>query len=121
MKLSGAAASRYFSNQRPKWMPAESVRPKDDGHILAHVNVPFKELRLLYPKLPKEFLLTAKGKPPVRARAERGYWSQECYLRIPKDEFAKLERDVPYKLTAAKQDSPYHWEIANDVRILRSD
>ena len=111
----------FFSDQRPKWVSADSVQSRDDGHILAHVDVPFKDLKTLYPKLAKEFPLIADGKPRIRARAERGYWSQECYLRIPAAEFAKLERGVPYKLSPVQGDSRYRWEVANEVRITRSD
>lgn len=81
----------------------------------------FDNLKAIYPKLAKEFLLTADGHPPVRARAERGYWNTECYIRIPADEFAKMEREVPYKLSPTSQTSEFRWKVDDGVRITRED
>jgi hypothetical protein len=34
---------------------------------------------------------------------------------------AKLERAVAYNLKPADQNSDYHWEVADGVRVIRSD
>jgi hypothetical protein len=111
----------FFSDERANWIPAESVEKKDHGHILAHVEISFDDLKAIYPKLDKEFQLTADGHPPVRARAARGYWNTECYIHIPADEFARMERGVPYKLSPTSQASEYRWKVDDGVRITRED
>jgi hypothetical protein len=83
------------------------------------VDVPFDELKLIYPKLDKDFILSAKGHPAIRARAERGYWNSECYIRIPENEMKKMVKGVPYRLAPANPDREYQWLIDKDVNITR--
>lgn len=109
----------FFSDERPDWIPADYVSQDGDGHILFHVNVTFDDLKSLYPKLRKDLVLKADGKPPVRARAERGYWNQECYVRIPADELGKMQRGVEYALEPVDQEGEYRWEVDEKVRITR--
>jgi hypothetical protein len=109
----------FLSDQRPASIPADSVKPQGDGHLLVHVDVAFDDLKDLYPKLDKDFVLTAEGQPAVRARAERGYWNQECYLHIPKDQFAAMVPGVAYDLAPAKTDGPHRWRVEGKVTIVK--
>lgn len=109
----------FFSDDRPGWIKESAVRRNKDGHMLVHVDVPFDELKLIYPKLDKEFMLSAKGHPTIRARAERGYWNSECYIRIPEEEMNKMVKGVPYRLTLANPDQEYQWIIDKNVSITR--
>ncbi|MFC1636390.1 transglutaminase domain-containing protein [Planctomycetota bacterium] len=109
----------FFSGERPGWIKKETVRRDKNGHILAHVDVPFDELKLIYPKLDKDFILSAKGYPTLRARAERGYWNSECYIRIPEKEMNKMARGVPYRLAPANPDQEYKWIVGKNVYITR--
>lgn len=110
----------FFSDQRPEWIAGESLKKNKDGHILVHVNVSFDDLKTTYPKLGTEFLLTAEGKPTIRAQAERGYWNQECYIRIPADGFVKMVTGVPYQVTPTNQTSQYRWKVNENVRITKN-
>ena len=110
----------FFSDQRAKSIPSESMKKNHDGHILVHVDVSFNDLKTIYSKLGTEFLLTAQGKPTIRAQAERGYWNQECYIRIPADGFAKMVTGVPYQLTPTNQTSEYRWKVDEMVRITKN-
>jgi hypothetical protein len=109
----------FFSKDRPDSIPAESVQLNSDGHLLLHVERSFADLERVYPNLNKEFALSADGHPPVQARAERGYWNSECYLRIPADDNAAMAPDVSYRLAPADADGEYVWKVADDVRIVK--
>ncbi len=111
----------FFSDQRPDWIRADSVEQKSDGHLLVHVDLAVDELKAIYPKLNPEFVLTAAGQPTVRAQAERGFWNEECYLRIPADQFAIMAPGVPYELTPAKTDGQHHWRVEGNVRIVKPE
>jgi hypothetical protein len=110
----------FFSDQRPAWIPADSIKPQSDGHILFHVDVASDDLKGLYPKLDKDFVLTAEGQPNVRARAERGFWNEECYLHIPKDQFAIMVPGVMYELAPAKTDGAHRWRVEGKVTIVKA-
>jgi hypothetical protein len=109
----------YFSAERPASIPAESVKPGQDGHLLVHVDLEFADLKAIYPKLDRGFLLTAEGQPTVRAQAERGFWNMECYLRIPAEQFASMTPGVPYQLTPAKTDAEFHWLVRDGVSVIK--
>ena len=59
------------------------------------------------------------GHTPVCAKAERGYWNSECYLRIPAEEYAKMAKGVPYRLEPASQRGECRWFVEDGVRITR--
>lgn len=109
----------FLSDERPDWIPADAVAHDSDGHLLAHVDLEFDDLQRVYPKLEKEFLLTAEGQPTVHVYAERGHWNSECYLRIPADELHAMTPDVPYRLAPANADAEPGWRVASDVSIIR--
>lgn len=111
----------FFSDQRPGWIPADTVKPKSDGHILMHVDLSFDDLKTLYPKLDKEFVLLAADRPKVAATAERGYWNSECYLRISDDQFAKMASGVEYELMPAKTDSEFNWAVPGKVTLVKPE
>ena len=109
----------FFSDERPGWIKEQSVRKDKHGHMLAHVDASFDELRLIYPKLGKDFMLWAKGHPTLSARAERGYWNSECYIRIPEQEMNKMVKGVPYRLAPANPDRESKWIVNDEVCITR--
>lgn len=109
----------FFSDERPKWIPEDSVRKNNDGHILVHVNVPFDDVAVIYPKLDKDFVLSAKGHPTIQAKAERGYWNSECYIRIPENEMTKMVKGVPYRLAPENPNQEYQWIVDKEVCIMR--
>ena len=109
----------FFSERRPSWIPAESVQPKSDGHLLLHVDLAMDDLKALYPKLNTEFVLTAEGQPSVHARAERGFWNEECYVRIAEDQFALMVPGVPYELTPGKTDRQHQWRVEGKLEIVK--
>jgi hypothetical protein len=111
----------FFSDERPNWIPSDSVKPKADGHLLVHVDLDLDDLKVLYPKLDKHFKLVAAGQPTIRAQAERGFWNEECYVRIPPDEFARMAPGVPYRLAPAKTDGPHRWRVEDNVRIVKTE
>ncbi len=110
----------FLSSERPAWIPEESVKKDEDGHVLVHAEASFPELEAVYPRLQKAFLLTAEGHPPVPLRAERGYWSSECYLRIPRAAYARMKPGIPYRLESAATDSEYQWVVADGVVLVKS-
>jgi hypothetical protein len=109
----------FFSDQRPAWISADSVKPELDGHLLVHVELAYDDLKSLYPKLDPGFVLAAAGQPTIRAQAERGFWNAECYLRIPADQFAAIVPNLPYRLTPVKSDAEYHWKVNDGVTIVK--
>lgn len=111
----------FLSDERPASIPADSVRRNSDGHLLVHVDLSFDDLNLIYPGMDKAFVLTAQGQRTVHARAERGYWGSECYIRIPAAELAVMKSDVPYRLEPANPDAEYGWRVEEGVRIVREE
>ena len=109
----------FFSDQRPAWISADSVKPELDGHLLVHVDLANDDLKSLYPKLDRGFVLSAVGQPSLHAQAERGFWNSECYLRIPADQFATMTPSVPYHLAPAKSDAEFRWKVNDDVTIVK--
>lgn len=109
----------FFSDQRPSWIPAESVRQNADGHLLLHVDLQYDDLQTLYPKLDSAFTLESPGQPQIEARAERGFWNEECYVRIAEDQFKLMVPDVPYQLKPVKSDAKYRWKIEDHLRIVK--
>jgi hypothetical protein len=109
----------YFSEERPKWIRENEVQRNGDGHLLMHVEVRRDDMDPLWRKLDKEFVLTARGHAVVRAQADRGFWANECYLRIPAAEYAKMEADVDYELTPLKTNSLPQWWIEKSIRVVK--
>ncbi len=109
----------FFSEDRPKSISDKLVRQDNHGHVLFHVDASFNELRAIYPKLGKTFVLSTEGRPDVIGSAERGYWNSECYIRIPREELVKMVPGVPYKIRPTDQKSDYRWEVKDNVRITK--
>lgn len=109
----------FFSDERPEWIKEESVEKNEDGHILVRVDASYDDLQLVYPKLEKVFFFRAEGQPEVRAMAERGYWSSECYVRIPVEEYTKMKAGIAYRIVPAGAEGEYRWKVADGVTISR--
>ncbi len=111
----------FFSPDRPEWIREDYVRKNGDGHVLAHAEASFKDLRVVYPKLDKAFLLRAQGQPPVALKAERGYWNSECYLRVPEEQYARMKPGIPYQLEPVATEDEYRWVVEPGVVLVKGD
>jgi len=116
----------FHSDQRPSSIPADAVPQDDDGHMLFHVNEWFEELgtadqyRPFLNQADNQFLLKADGHPDVNAYAERGCWSKEFYVRIPKREYIKMAEGIPYTVLPVNSNPKYQWKVALGVTICKS-
>jgi hypothetical protein len=108
----------FHSEHRPAWISADAVRDDGSGHLLVHVAGSLKDLKAIYPDLGREFRLLAEGKDAVRAFAERGHWNQECYVRIPPEEYRKMEPGVTYRLVPVNPDTGPRWTVEEGVTIV---
>lgn len=122
--LTISSAYWFHSNQRPRWIPDDAVRKDNDGHILFHIDEWFEgegivQYKSFYSKADKRFLLKSQGHPDVRANAERGYWSQEFYVRVPETEYIKMEAGVPYTVHPVNSNPKYQWKVRHGVAIRK--
>jgi hypothetical protein len=111
----------FFSPERPQWISADYVKKDGDGHLLAHAEASYKDLRAVYPKLDKAFVLRAQGQAPVYLAAERGYWNSECYLRVPKEQYDQMVPGIPYRLEPVATEGEYRWVVEPGVVLVKSD
>lgn len=114
----------FHSDQRPSWIRSDAVPKDDDGHILFHIDEWFKgegiiQYKSFYGVADKRFILKSKGYPDVRAYAERGYWNQEFYIRIPKEEYVKMKASVPYTVHPVNSNTEYQWKVRQPVTIRK--
>ncbi|MCI0342182.1 MAG: thrombospondin type 3 repeat-containing protein [Planctomycetales bacterium] len=118
----------FHSAERPRWIGGDDIPRDQEGHLLAHVEEcreceSVEQYGEIYGALDKEFVLRAEGRPDVAARAERGMWMQEFYLRIPAEELARMDRAVPYTLHArngARNGRPGpRWVVKPGVTLVR--
>lgn len=115
----------FHSDQRPSSIPADTVPKDDDGHMLFHVDEWFEEMgtakqyRSFLNQADGRFILKADGHPDVQANAERGCWSQEFYIRIPKREYIKMEAGVMYTVQPVNSNPKYQWKVAGGVTICK--
>ena len=110
----------FFSDQRPNWIKENLVTKGRDGHFLVRVDPGPAGIRVVYDELSKEFVLKAPGQRSIRAHAERGYWNNDCYFRIPRDEFEQMKPGVPYSLEPLSQADSAHWKVGKDVTLTRA-
>ena len=100
------------------------------GHFLVHVRegkagAGSSQYRPFWIGCSKEFLLRAKGRPDVHARATRGYWAepekgvQEFHLAVEPKELERMASGVAYELSPVQQDEDFRWETAGDVTLVR--
>jgi len=125
--LTISAAYWFHSDERPRSIPADAVPKDNDGHMLFHVDEWFEEMgtakqyRPFLNQADKRFILKADGHPDVQANAERGCWSQEFYIRIPKREYVKMEAGVMYTVYPMNSNLKYQWKVAPGVTICKSN
>jgi len=124
-RLTISRAYWFYSKERPESIPEDAVRKDKDGHILIHVeerpNTSGTFYRSFYGAADKNFILRAAGYPDVKARAERGYWNQEFYLRVPKEQYQKMVWGVSYALQPVNWASEYRWHVREGVTITKSE
>ena len=115
----------FHSDQRPSSIPANAVPKDDDGHVLFHIDEWFeqmgtsKQYRPFLNQVDGRFILKADGHPDVQANAERGCWSQEFYIRIPKREYVKMEAGVKYTVHPVNSNPKYQWKVVSGVIICK--
>ena len=114
----------FHSNQRPSWIRSDAVPKDDDGHMLFHIDEWFEDEGIIqyksfYSMADKRFILKSRGYPDVQAYAERGYWNQEFYIRIPKQEYVKMKADVLYVVHPVNSNPEYQWKIKQPVTICK--
>jgi hypothetical protein len=114
----------FHSNQRPAWIPDDAVAHDKDGHILFHVDEWLEgeglaQYKTFYSGVDKAFLLKSEGHADVRANAERGYWNQEFYVRIPEKEYTKMAAGVPYSIHPVNSNRKCQWKLAQGVTIRK--
>jgi len=95
-----------------------------DGHMLVHVNEWFddqtsSQYNSFYDQANNAFLLKCDGKPDVRAFAERGYWAQEFYVRVPQQEYAKMQPGLAYTLHPVNGSRDRQWRVSDSVTIRK--
>jgi len=109
---------RPDSIKRPSWMEAQ------DGHMLVHVDEQFEgetsvQYRSFYAKADRMFVLKSPGQPTVRATAKHGYWAQEFYIQIPRDEYAKMTPGRPHTIHPVNASSTRRWRVKPGVMIRK--
>ena len=125
-QLTISKAYWFHSSERPRRIPGEAVPKDHDGHILFHIDEWFEgegigQYKSFYDMADKHFLLKAQGHPDVHAKAERGYWGQEFYIRIPEQEHVKMEIGILYTIHPVNSHPKYQWEVSQGVAIRKSD
>jgi len=114
----------FHSDERPNWIPSEAVPEDNDGHILFHIDEWFKgegidQYKPFYSKADKRFVLKSKGLPDVSANAERGYWNQEFYIRIPEKEYIKMQKGARYTIHPVNSSPEYKWKVIQGVTVCK--
>lgn len=113
----------FHSDQRPSSIPSDAVPKDDDGHMLFHVDEWFEgtgnteQYRSFLNQVDKRFILKADGYPDIQANAERGCWSREFYIRIPKSEYVKMVPGISYTIHPVNSNPKYQWKVIPDVTI----
>jgi hypothetical protein len=124
--LTISGAYWFHSNDRPHWIPENAVPKDSDGHILFHVDEWFEgmttaQFEPFLSKADKHFILKADGYPDVHANAERGCWSQEFYIRIPRKDYVKMVSGIPYTIHPVNSNPKYQWKVVPGVTITKPD
>jgi len=111
----------FSSPNRPQSIPEnwDAAQSQDDGHLLVRVDASFDDLKEMYPRLGKKFVLSADRREDIHAQAERGFWGSECYIRIPAGEYVKMEPGIAYALRPLDQDGDFRWTVRDNIRITR--
>ena len=122
--LTVSRAYWFHSNDKPHWIPEDAVPKDDDGHILFHIDEWFEgmtsaQYKPFLSKADKRFVLKADGHPDVHANAERGCWSQEFYIRIPRKEYVKMVPSIPYTIHPVNSNPKYQWKVIPGVAICK--
>jgi hypothetical protein len=126
-QLTISEAYWFHSDDRPSWIPEDFVPKDNQGHMLFHVDERFSGMTsaqqyrpfLYLGEADKRFVLKAEGHPDVQAFAERGCWSQEFYIRIPKKEYIKMVPGIPYTIHPVNSNPKYQWKVAPGVTICK--
>ncbi len=114
----------FDSKDRPNWITKPQWMNDRDGHILLHVdewndNEGIEQYQPFYQNADKRFVLKSGNYPGIHAFAERGYWKQEFYLKIPETEFKKMQPGIPYTVQPVNSHSQYQWKMRERVTIRK--
>ncbi len=122
----------YHDENKPAVVQMRLDDAHTAGHLVMHVAEGFADegpgqYKEFYEKVGKEFVLKAKGRPDIPARAVRGYWTnvakgiKDFYLRIEPDDFKQMAKGVNYSLVALSTDNEHKWCVAPGVEIVREN
>ncbi|MBN8218039.1 MAG: hypothetical protein J0L75_15460 [Spirochaetes bacterium] len=109
----------FDSPRRPATIPPLLANTNDGGgYFLIQIqreneNQTLDETFLKY--CAREFRLRAQGVNPVKVEMMPVYWKSYFVLRIPPEEYRKMQAGVPYRLTPGDQTSEYQWRIKAGV------
>ena len=73
----------------------------------------------------RAFVFRAHGHPDVRGQVELSFWAdkssglREILLVVPRDEYAKLAKEVNYTLHPLNAVGGYQWKVKDGVTIRR--
>jgi len=74
----------------------------------------------------RDLVFRASGRPDVRARVGMGLFThasrgkREVEVVIPKTEYAKIAKGVPYAIHPANAVSGYRWKVKDGLTLTRS-
>jgi len=120
----------YDDPARDQGLDTELGGPPDAGYFVAHIDTPDakaggQECLAFFDAVDKEFVLRAKGRADVRARALMKYWIDpgrrlnDFILQIEPEAFSRMERGVAYELAWSGAGASLRWTIRDGVTLTR--
>src|SRR5262249_2479690 len=121
----------YDDPARDRKLDTQLGGSRDSGYFVAHIEeVPdakdsAQDFLDYFDSVGKEFVLRAKGRADVRARALMKYWIDggrhlnDFILEIEPGEFARMERGVAYGLVWSGEGDGLRWKIGDGVTLTR--
>ena len=122
----------FHSADRPKGIGADAVPQDGSGHMLVHVEGSTGEgnagegdasgnelFEKVYRHVDKDFVLKAAGGESIPARARRGCWGKEFYIRIARTDWERVRTGVPYSLHAKNAGEGPKWKVKPGLTITR--
>jgi hypothetical protein len=85
----------------------------------------YLQYKVFMQKADKDFVFRAKGQPDVRGRLTMSFFTQasagkrELEVAIPREEYARMAKDVPYTLHPVNSVPGYRWKVKEGVTLAR--
>lgn len=117
----------YFSAERPNDITLRIDDPSHAGYVLLKVrenrsDEGLAQYQPFWDAVDKDFVLKAEGQDDLEAKATRGYWgSGWFFLEVPRAEYDRMVKEVPYELVPANAKGERRWAVAEGVRLVRMD